>query len=108
MRRGAIITAALAGDYGKPRPMLVIQAELFNETHPSLTVLPLSSTILDAPVCRITLDPTPDNGLRKVSQIMIDKAGTIRREKVSSVIGYAGDDCMVRVTRALAVWLGMA
>lgn len=107
MRRGAIVIAALAGDYGKPRPVLVIQSELFNE-HPSVTVLPISSTIVDAPVCRIVLEPAPDNGLRKISQILVDKAATIPRHRVGREIGYAGDDCMVRVTRALAVWFGIA
>lgn len=107
MRRGAIVTAALVGDYGKPRPVLVIQAELF-DSHPSVTVLPISSTLVDAPVCRIMLEPDAENGLRKISQIMVDKAATVPRHRVGPEIGYAGDDCMVRVTRALTVWFGIA
>lgn len=108
LNRGAIATAVLGGDLGKPRPVLVIQAGLFNETHSTITVLPLSSTIIDAPVFRMTLDPSPESGLRKVSQIMIDKATSVRRDRIGAVIGQLGEDQMVKVTRALAVWLGMA
>jgi len=96
------------GDFGKPRPVLVVQSNLFNETHPSVTVVPLSGTIIDAPVFRMTLDPTPENGLRKVSQIMIDKVTSVRRDRMGAVIGRLGDDQMVKITRALAVWLGIA
>jgi mRNA interferase MazF len=108
MKRGDVATAALPGDLGKPRPVLIIQAGLFNDTHASLTVVPLSSAIVDAPLFRITLDPSGENGLRKVSQIMVDKIISVRRERVSNVIGRLGDDTMLRVSRALAVWLGIA
>ena len=108
MKRGAIVTAAMSGDFGKPRPVLIVQSNLFNETHPSVTVVPLSGTIVDAPVFRMTFDPTPENGLRKVSQIMIDKVTSVRRDRLGAVIGRLGEDQMVKVTRALAVWLGIA
>jgi len=107
MRRGTIATAALAGDFGKPRPALIIQAEAF-EAHTSVTVLPLTSEIIDAPSWRITLEPSRGNGLLRTSQIMIDKAVTVPSGKIGRVIGEAGDDCMLRVSRALAVWLGIA
>lgn len=108
MRRGAIVTAVLPGDLGKPRPALVIQSDVFNENHPSITVLPMTSTLGNAAVFRVTVEPDADNGLRRASQIMIDKATSIRRERIGSEIGRASDDCMVEVTRALAVWLGIA
>ena len=108
MKRGDVVTVALPGDLGKPRPVLVVQADLFNETHASVTVIPLSSTIADAPLFRITLDPSSENGLRKVSQIMVDRVMSVRRERLGEVIGQLGDDTMVRVSRTLAVWLGIA
>jgi len=108
VKRGAIVVAVLPGDFGKPRPALVIQAGSFNENHASITVLPITSAVIDAPVFRVTVDPSPANGLKKLSQIMIDKAISVRRERIGSAIGDAGDECMVRVTRALAVWLGIA
>ncbi len=108
MKRGAIVTAAFSGDFGKPRPAVVIQAELFNESHSSITVAPISGTIIEAPMFRITVDPSPGNGLKKVSQIMVDRVTSLRRERIGRVIGQADDDSMLRVTRALAVWLGVA
>lgn len=108
MKRGAIVITALTGDFGKPRPALVIQADLFNETHASITVLPISSTIVGAPLFRMTIDPSPDNGLERVSQIMVDKATSVRRDRVGKIIGQLSDDTMIRVTRALSVWMGIA
>ena len=108
VRRGDIVTIALQGDFGKPRPALVIQADLFNPTHPTITILPLTSDLRDAPHFRITLEPSMANGLRKISQIMVDKAMTYRRDKVGERLGHLDDDTVVRVNRALAVWLGIA
>lgn len=108
MKRGAIVTTALTGDFGKPGPALVIQADLFNETHASITVLPITSTIVNAPLFRMTIDPSPENGLQKVSQVMVDKVTSVRRDQFGKIIGQLSDDTMIRVTRALSVWLGIA
>ena len=108
MNRGDVVTVAVQGDYGKPRAAVVAQADIFNETHASITVLPLTSSIVDAPLFRLTIDPSRQNGLTRVSQVMIDKTITLPREKVGNVIGQLGDDTMIRISRALAVWLGIA
>jgi mRNA interferase MazF len=108
VRRGDVVTVALPGDYGKPRPALVVQADLFNGTHSSVTLLPLTSTIVDTPLFRMTIDPNRANGLTRVSQIMVDKIITVPRDKVGASIGRLEDDAMQRVGRALAVWLGIA
>lgn len=72
MRRGDLVMVALQGDYGKPRPALVIQSDLF-DGHPSVTILPITSELVEAPLFRLSVDPTPGNGLRKRSQVMVDK-----------------------------------
>jgi len=108
VRRGDVLTVALPGNYGKPGPALVVQADLFNATHSSVTLLPLTSTVVDAPLFRMTIDPNRDNGLTRVSQIMVDKIITVPRDKVGAPIGRLEDDAMLRVGRALAVWLGIA
>ncbi len=108
VRRGDVVVVALPGDYGKPRPALVVQADLFNATHSSVTLLPLTSTVVNAPLFRMTIDPSRDNGLTRVSQIMVDKIITVPRDKVGASIGRLEDDAMLRVGRALAVWLGIA
>jgi mRNA interferase MazF len=108
LKRGDIVTIAAPGDYGKPRPALIVQADVFNDTHSSVTVVPLTRTIIDAPLFRITLDPTRQNGLNRVSQIMIDKVLTLSREKIGKRVGRLGNTLMIRVGRALSVWLGMS
>jgi mRNA interferase MazF len=106
VKRGDFVVVALQGDYGKPRPALVVQSDLFDE-HPSLTIAPVTSTITDAPLFRVTIEPTTANGLRAVSQIMVDKLTTVRRERVAQTLGSLTDDAMLRVNRALVLWLGI-
>lgn len=107
MRRGDLVTVALQGDLGKPRPALVIQSDLF-DTHPSVTILPVTSAVRAAPLFRIALNPNELNGLTRPSQVMVDKPQSISREKVGAVIGHLDDESMLAVNRALAVFLGFA
>lgn len=106
-RRGDLITISLQGDYGKPRPALVIQSDLFDQ-HPSVTVLPVTSALRDAPLFRLELQPDSGNGLRSVSQVMVDKPQSIPRAKIGKTIGHLDDSAMLAVNRALAVFLGFA
>lgn len=108
MKRGDLVTVALPGDFGKPRPALVVQADLFNATHASVTVLPVTGGVLDAPLFRITLEPTAANGLKKPSQIMVDKIISVRTDRIGKTIGRVSEDTMIGVGRALAVWVGIA
>ena len=108
MRRGDLVVVAIQGDYGKPRPALVVQSDLFNETHGSITVAPVTSTIIDTPLFRVTVEPSRRNGLRLVSQIMVDKITTVRRLRLGQTIGRLEEDAMLRVSRALALWFGIA
>ncbi len=107
MKRGDLVTIVMQGDFGKPRPALVIQADLFSE-HTSVTVLPITSTVVHAPLLRITLQPNETNGLSKLSQVMIDKAMTVKRDKMGPVIGHMEAHMMVEIERCLAVFLGIA
>lgn len=107
MRRGDLVTIALQGDLGKPRPALVIQSDLF-DAHPSVTILPVTGELRDAPLFRIAIQPAGSNGLSKSSQIMVDKPQSVAREKVGGVIGRLDDETMVAVNRALAIFIGVA
>jgi mRNA interferase MazF len=107
VKRGDLVTIALSGDYGKPRPALVIQSDLF-DAHPSVTVLPVTSELREAPLFRIRIEPTDDNGLRKTSEVMVDKTQTVALEKIGNTIGHLDDESMLAVNRALAVFLGFA
>ena len=107
MKRGDLVTVALPGDYGKPRPALVIQSDLFDE-HPSITILPVTSELREAPLFRVAIAPSGGNGLRKPSQIMVDKAQTVARSRIGRTIGRVDDGMLLAVNRALAVFLGVA
>ena len=102
------MVVALQGDYGKPRPALVVQSDLFNGTHGSVTIVPVTTTLVDAPLFRMTIDPSPANGLRSLSQLMIDKVTTVRRDRIARRVGTLEDEKLLRATRALALWLGIA
>jgi mRNA interferase MazF len=108
VKRGDLVVVALQGNYGKPRPALVVQSDLFNQTHASVTVAPVTSTIVDTPLFRVTVEPSRRNGLRSVSQIMVDKVTTVRRQRLGQTIGRLEEDVMLRVSRALALWFGIA
>jgi len=106
VKRGDLVTIALSGDFGKPRPALIIQSDLFDQTG-TVTVLLLSGTLVDAPLIRTTIEPTPTNGLKKRSQVMIDKAMSVKRERIGGVIGQIDGEAMLTVTRALAVFFAI-
>ena len=107
MKRGDLVTVALQGDTGKPRPALVLQSDLFSE-HPSVTVLPVTSEMRGALLFRVTVEPLAANGLQKLSQVMVDKANTVAREKVGDVFGRLDDRTMMAVNQALILFLGLA
>ncbi len=107
MRRGDLVTVAVQGDFGKPRPALIVQADAFAE-NATVTVLLVSSALVDAPLLRLTVQPDAANGLRRPSQVMIDKAMTIMRTKLGEAIGRLDGDAMIEVERRIAVFLGIA
>ncbi len=108
MQRGDLVTVAAAGDYGKPRPAVVVQSDAFPDSHASVVVCQLTSDLADAPDFRVIIQPKPENGLRQTSQVMADKPVTIRRERVGQKIGRLGDQDMARLGIALAFVFGLA
>lgn len=108
MKRGDLVVLAMPGDVGKPRPALVVQADLFNDTHESLSLAPITSTLVNAPLFRLTVEPSPQTGLRSISQIMVDKITTVRPDRVRATIGRVDDETMLRVNRAVTLWFGLA
>lgn len=107
MMRGDLVTIAMQGDFGKPRPALVIQADPFEDLG-SVTVLPVTSALVAAPLFRVMLQPSAGNGLQKPSQVMVDKAMTVKRDKIGQVFGHIDSDALIAVERCLAVFLGIA
>lgn len=107
MKRGDLLTVALQGDYGKPRPALIVQSDLFNK-HPSMAILPVTSEIRDAPLVRFTVEPSKNNGLIKTSQIMIDKIQAVPKDKLNKPFGKITDAELLEIERLLALFLGIA
>jgi mRNA interferase MazF len=108
MRRGDIVTVAAAGDYGKPRPAVVVQSDAFPESHASVIVCQMTSELADAPAFRVTIDPSAENGLRVRSQVMADKPVTIRRERIGQRLGRLDREQVARLNAALAFVMGLA
>lgn len=103
--RSTVIIAVAPGDYGKPRPMVVVQSDLFNETHASVIACPITSDTQDLPMFRLPVLPSPKNGLSVPSQVMADKVMAISRKRISRVIGQLSAEDMTRVDRALRLCL---
>ena len=108
MQRGDLVTVAASGDYGKPRPAVIVQTDAFPASHASVVVCQLTSDLVDAPDFRVTIEPKPENGLRLTSQVMADKPVTIRRDRVGQKIGRLGNQDMARLGIALAFVFGLA
>lgn len=108
MKRGDVATVAAAGDYGKPRPAVIVQTDAFPETHGSVVVCQMTSELSDAPDFRITVEPSDTSGVRVRSQIMADKPVTVRRERIGRTIGRLRDEDVRRLNIALAFVMGLA
>lgn len=107
MKRGDVVTVAVSGDYGKPRPAVIVQTDAIPAAHRSVVVVQLTSDMGPVADFRVPLDPTPENGLRTRSEIMADKPATVRRERIGRVIGHLGNEDMARLDVALAFVLGL-
>ena len=108
MKRGEIWTASGGGKYtGKPRPAVIVQEDRFDGTD-SVTICAFTSDPTEAPLLRIAVEATADNGLTGTSRLMIDKVTTVPKTRLGACIGRLGDEDLVRLNRALVVFLGLA
>jgi len=104
--RGAVVTVASPGVYsGKPRPAVVVQANRWLQGHPSVTLCPLTSSLVDAPLLRIPVPTSGQNGLRKPSQLMVDKLFTVPSSAIGSLVGALEASILWELDLALRSWL---
>ncbi len=108
MRRGDVVTVAAAGDYGKPRPAVIVQTDALPSEHASVVICQLTSECNDAPDFRVTIEPSEENGLRVKSQVMADKPVTVRRERIGRKVGRLDAKDVSRLNIALAFVMGLA
>jgi mRNA interferase MazF len=108
MTRGDVVIVAAPGDYGKPRPAVIVQTDAFPPTHPSVVVCQMTSELVDDADFRVTIEPGPKNGLRARSQVMADKPVTVRRDRIGRQIGRLAAAEITRLNVALAFVLGLA
>ena len=108
MKRGDVVIVAAAGDYGKPRPAVIVQTDAFPENHASVVVCQMTSEIVEAPDIRVTIQPSGRNGLRVLSQVMADKPVTVRHARISQPIGRLDDADIGRLNIALAFVMGLS
>lgn len=108
MKRGEIWTASGGADYaGKPRPVVIVQDDRFDATR-SITICAITSDPTDAPLFRLPIEPSERNGLRVDCRLMVDKITTISKSKIGRRLGRLDDVDVVRLNRAMIVFLGMA
>jgi mRNA interferase MazF len=105
--RGDIVAAIVPGDYGKPRPVVIVQADAFVEHHASVTVCPLTTHLTGLRLFRIALAPDRRNGLDQPSEIMVDKLNSLRRERIGGAIGRISGTDLRAVNEALRRWLAL-
>jgi len=108
VKRGDVVSVAAEGDYGKPRPAVIIQTDALPAEHASVIVCQMTSDIVEASDFRVTIDPSEKNGLRTRSQVMADNPVTIRRERVGRRIGSLDEKELARLNVALAFVIGLA
>ncbi|MGX0960041.1 mRNA interferase MazF [Bradyrhizobium japonicum] len=108
MKRGEIWTVAGDKDYaGKPRPVVIVQDDSFDATN-SITVCAFTTDETEAPLFRLKVEPNDNNGLRVPSRLMVDKITTVPKAKVGTLVGRLDDDDLLRLNRAVLVFLGLA
>jgi mRNA interferase MazF len=108
MNRGDVVIVAAPGDYGKPRPAVIVQTDAFPEEHSSVVICQMTSEVVDAPDFRVTIDPSAENGLQLRSQVMADKPVTVRRRRIGQIIGRLSERDIARLNVALAFVMGLA
>ena len=107
LSRGDLVIVAASGDYGKPRPAVIVQSNAIPQSHASVVICPMTSELAEADF-RITIEPGPETGLRVRSQVMGDKPVTVRRERIGRRIGRLAAADIARVNVALAFVMGLA
>jgi mRNA interferase MazF len=104
LKRGDIVIVSAPGDCGKPRPAVVVQSDRVSANDSVLVAL-CTSTLVNAPLYRLTIEPSETNGLKVASQVMVDKIVAMRRDRCSESIGRIDAAALITLNQMLAVGL---
>ena len=107
LRRGDVVVGVFTGDYGKPRPAVVVQADLFNESHDSVVVCPISSSLTGLGIFRLSVAASATNGLRSDSEVMIDEMAAVKRSRIKERIGRLSRGQISSLDDGLRLWLNL-
>ncbi len=108
MNRDDLVMVSAPGGYGRPWSAVVLQSDIFNETHASVLVCVVISDSQDAPLFRIDIQPTKGTGIKMVSQIMVDKIGALRGDRFAQYIGRVNDETLIPLNHSLALFISLA
>jgi mRNA interferase MazF len=108
MRRGDVVLVVLPASLGKPRPAVIIQSNRFVDAHATLLVCPLTTDLLDLPLFRLRVVPTPANGLRRASEIMVDKIHAVNRTKIRGPVGQLDEATIASLNNSIALFTGLS
>jgi mRNA interferase MazF len=107
MKRGDVVVVALPGDVGKPRPAVIVQADVLNDNLRTIMLCPISSYSSDPSLFRVSVEPTAENGLRLPSEIMVEKLQAANRARIAAVIGHLDDATLRKLSGSLTLALGL-
>ena len=106
LKRGDLVILSAPGSYGKPRPSIVLQSDLYDSTASVVVFLMTTKLHPESPLIRYSVLPTQANGLKEPTDVMIDKIFTVPRERMGKKIGKLDPAQMTEITAELAIFLG--
>ena len=106
--RGDLVVGVFGGDFGKPRPAVIVQSDFFLETHSTIVLCPVTSDLKGADLFRVPLTAKETPGIRKDSEVMVDKLRAIERRRIGKWVGHLSARQMHAIDVALARWLGLS
>lgn len=108
IRHGAIVLVAAPDDAsGGPRPCVVVQADLFNDSHATVTLCPLTPVVGGEVLFRVAISPQEHTGLTVECEVQVDRITSVRRHRIVKLVGHASATRMEQVDQALRRWLAL-
>lgn len=105
LQRGDVLKVIIPGEYGKPRPAVIIQTRMLHDI-PSLIVVPCTSELVDGCIYRPNVPHDEQTGLLLPTQAMADKLVAVSKRRIREVIGHVSPETLDDVERAVHFVIG--